>query len=276
MRVFLSWSGGRSRAAANALKAWLMRLMDDISVWMSEHDIAAGAQWGAALHEQLKQSDFGVLCLTAENIAAPWILYEAGALAVSAKAGCVVPFLIGVGAETLGPPLSLFQSVEAGREGAWKVVRAMNQARECPADEGRLREAVFEGWPWLAGRLGLGVEEEMHGDVLVLRPGPNHLRDDNESGALRGVIWGRIKGGQRRLVLDLSRVEHASSTGLSVLMVFVVAQRRGQAEGVIAGVARQISEALEVMRITELLRVFPTLEAALAHFGGAALGEAGG
>src|SRR5262249_20279544 len=115
MRAFLSWSGKKSHDAANALKPWLEKVLGGVQVWMSDHDIEAGTPWGTSLHEQLRHADFGILCLTPENLSAPWVLYEAGALAASSRAGCVVPYLLGVAPETLTPPLSLFQSAEAGR-----------------------------------------------------------------------------------------------------------------------------------------------------------------
>lgn len=80
MRVFLSWSGERSRAAASALSELLPDVMPALSPWMSEHDIAAGARWGHELAVRLEDAGFGVICLTPENIGVPWLLYEAGAL----------------------------------------------------------------------------------------------------------------------------------------------------------------------------------------------------
>jgi anti-anti-sigma factor len=268
MRVFLSWSGKKSRNAANALKPWLEKVLDGTQVWMSDHDIEAGVPWGTSLHEQLGHTDFGILCLTPENLTSPWVLYEAGALAISAKAGCVVPYLLGVAPNALTPPLSLFQSVEAGRDGTWKILRSMNQAREGRVEEGPLREIFLQEWPRLAGQLGLGILTEMHGDILVLAPGPNHLQDDTETRALRELMWARIRGGQRRLVLDLSQVKSATSSGLSFIFVILAAGRRGEAEVAISNVAPQLRELMEMIGVLKMLPLFPTLQEALAHLAG--------
>src|SRR5688572_20852627 len=155
MRVFLSWSGAKSKAAADALKPWLMRLLKDVEVWMSESDLGAGTSWGAALHDQLRRSDFGILCVTAENLNAPWMLYEAGALAISSTAGCVVPYLLDVAPHQLQPPLSLFQSAVADEEGTWKTVKSINQARPDRLTEDHLRQAFEQQWPILADQLGI-------------------------------------------------------------------------------------------------------------------------
>jgi hypothetical protein len=42
MRVFLSWSGERSRRVAAALRKWLPATLNAINPWMSEVDILPG------------------------------------------------------------------------------------------------------------------------------------------------------------------------------------------------------------------------------------------
>src|SRR3954469_20494730 len=80
-RVFISWSGDTSRQVAEALKDWLPEVIEGIEPWLSTQDLTAGMRWGSELASQLERTDFGVICLTPDNLQAPWILFEAGALA---------------------------------------------------------------------------------------------------------------------------------------------------------------------------------------------------
>jgi len=81
MKVFISWSGRRSNAAANLLKEWLPNVMQAIDPWMSDRDIDRGALWFSQIAETLSDTTNGIVVLTSENINKPWILFEAGALA---------------------------------------------------------------------------------------------------------------------------------------------------------------------------------------------------
>src|ERR1700749_560604 len=67
MKVFISWSGTRSRAVANALHPWLPDVLQQMEPWMSQRDIGAGARWSQELDEQLESTQFGIICVTPEN-----------------------------------------------------------------------------------------------------------------------------------------------------------------------------------------------------------------
>ena len=97
MKVFVSWSGTRSRLIARELSAWLKDVFQGIETWMSEADIKAGARWADKLSEELQRSNFAVMCLTPENMGSPWMLFEAGAISRSVERGGVVPYCYQLG-----------------------------------------------------------------------------------------------------------------------------------------------------------------------------------
>src|SRR5262245_52631663 len=117
MKVFLSWSGRRSHALAGTLRLWLTDVLQDVEPWMSDRDISAGSRWFDQLNRELQATSFGVLCLTAENIKAPWLLFEAGALSKALETARVVPYCLGFDPSVVPAPLSLFQGVRADKDG---------------------------------------------------------------------------------------------------------------------------------------------------------------
>lgn len=147
MKIFVSWSGERSRLLADSLRKWLLDVFQDIEVWMSGHDLNAGARWGVELNAMLEASDFGILCLTRENLGSPWILFEAGALGKSVKAGRVAPYLLDLAPTDVEFPLAQFQGVQADRTGTFHLVESINSVRSSPLDAERLQRAFARWWP---------------------------------------------------------------------------------------------------------------------------------
>jgi len=96
VNIFISWSGARSKSLAILLHDWLRAVVQRASPWMSDRDIEAGQRWNEQISLRLKDTSFGIVCLTSENLNAPWILFEAGAIAKSVDSARVVPVLLGV------------------------------------------------------------------------------------------------------------------------------------------------------------------------------------
>lgn len=148
MRIFTSWSGERSKAAALALKSLLQDLFEEaVQVFVSEH-IRPGEAWAQRLGTELEQSEFGILCLTRENFQAPWLLFEAGAIAKKFETSRVVPYLIDeLPPESDRSPLAQFQHVIADREGTYRLVESINGSRETPKPMDRLERSFARWWP---------------------------------------------------------------------------------------------------------------------------------
>ncbi len=212
MRIFISWSGSLSRALASSLKSWVPNVFLDVSTWMSDHDIDAGARWASELAVQLEETDYGIICVTPDNTSAPWLLFEAGSLAKSVKEARVVPYLLGIRPTDITYPLAQFQSVTADREGTLKLVKSINLARDSPLSDDRV-EAVFEKW-W--GDLDIVLRQE--------EPDPSTSSARSERELLEEILSHVRSLGQS----SSSRKDHRSTIPRYVDILKTVQDRRGQ------------------------------------------------
>jgi hypothetical protein len=154
VRIFISWSGHRSQAVAEALKEWLPRLFQAVEPWISSADIRAGSRWAVEVAKALETTDFGILCVTKENLNAPWLLFEAGALSRSLSVGKVVPYLLDLEPHQLTGPLSQFQAVKADETGTGKLVRCVAEQHNENRRPGATLAHVYAAfWPELSSVL---------------------------------------------------------------------------------------------------------------------------
>ncbi len=79
---------------------------------------------------------------------------------------------------------------------------------------------------------------------------------------LRAELKGLIQGGDTRLVLDLSAVEFADSSGLSVLISALNAAREAQGEVHLLKPNKQIQSLLELTRLHHVFQIFDSADAA--------------
>jgi hypothetical protein len=168
MKVFLSWSGSKSKAVAVHLRRWIPDVITMAEPWCATSDIDAGRRWSTEIAKALEGCHFGIVCLTASNLASPWILFEAGALAKRVSESRVVPYLIDIGPADLGlSPLSQFQAKRATEEDTLSLMQSIRDvAAELHYKKGvRLPEAeavtrqIRRAWPELSRVLDALPEE---------------------------------------------------------------------------------------------------------------------
>ncbi|KUR75192.1 toll/interleukin-1 receptor domain-containing protein [Novosphingobium sp. Fuku2-ISO-50] len=171
MKVFISWSGERSKALAVALKEWIPLILQYAKPWVSEKDISAGERWAQAISGELESSNFGILCITPENISSEWILFEAGALSKSMLDAKVVPLLFGLELSDLSGPLSQFQALKVDQQGIMDVIKAINAVSEAKASEATINQLVPALWSQLQQKID---------DIPGKAPAGKHMRPQGE------------------------------------------------------------------------------------------------
>ncbi len=150
--VFISWSGDRSRVVADFLRGWLPKLVQAAKPWMSDTDIEKGARGLDEVAKALVGMKFGISCLTPENLDAPWLLFEAGALSktIDDKTRLCTYLLGNLEAHHVKAPLGIFQATRALKEDTRKLVQTINRAvSEDPVKHEYLDELFDAMWPKL-------------------------------------------------------------------------------------------------------------------------------
>lgn len=185
---------------ASALSEFLPDIFLDVKTWMSDHDLQPGLRWSSALSTQLDESRFGVICLTPENLSAPWLLYEAGALAKGVTESRVVLYLFSLNTADVAYPLAQFQGVNADKDGTRRLLTSINSVRQQPIEEERL-ERVFTGlWPNMAQCLqeipSKVAEKPRRSEREIIEEVLNHVREITNPGAAyspshvpRSAVW---------------------------------------------------------------------------------------
>lgn len=150
MKVFISWSGATSHKVALILRDWLPSVIQSIDPYVSSEDIDKGARWSSDIAGELDSSNYGIICLTPDNLDAPWINFEAGALGKSVDKSRVSPLLFRLKRADVQGPLVQFQSTTVDREDMWKLMNSINNAcGDVALDEPRLSKAFQTWWPGL-------------------------------------------------------------------------------------------------------------------------------
>lgn len=146
MKVFVSWSGELSKQIAQTLKTWLPRLIQTLEVFYSKEDIEKGDNWDSKISQELSDCNYGIICLTSENTTAPWVHFEAGALA-KALDSRVSTLMININPSDIKGPLSRYQATRLEKEDFSQLISSINKSLEAPLDEGVLMPLFEALWP---------------------------------------------------------------------------------------------------------------------------------
>lgn len=146
MKVFISWSGNTSWKVATVFREWLPSVIQSIEPYVSSEDIDKGARWSTDIAKELENSTFGILCVTKENLTAPWLSFEAGALSKTIEKSLVTPFLFDIKRSEVQGPILQFQSTIFQKEDIWKMVKTLNSACGSEGISEQRLEKAYEVW----------------------------------------------------------------------------------------------------------------------------------
>ena len=165
MRVFVSWSGERSKRVAELLQSWLEGVIQRLDIWVSL-DIDRGAIWFMEINEAIKDVETGIICLTKENLNAPWILFEAGALARGISSNRVCTMLIDLEVKSVTDPLAQFNHTKLSKDSMLTLVKTLNSRLGADALKDEVLHSVFElHWPLFDEKLKSIISETEEGSL---------------------------------------------------------------------------------------------------------------
>lgn len=146
MKVFISWSGNKSHKVGLVFREWLPSVIQSLEPYVSSEDIDKGARWSTDIAKELEDSTFGILCVTKENLHAPWLSFEAGALSKTMDKAFVTPFLFDIKRSEVNGPILQFQSTIFEKDDIKKLIHTLNKACGESGISETMLDKAFEVW----------------------------------------------------------------------------------------------------------------------------------
>lgn len=182
MKLFISWSGEFSQKVAKKLSIWIPTIIQSVEVFYSSDDIAKGENWGTRLDNALSDCSFGIICLTPENIAAPWIHFEAGALSAALNAR-ISAVMLGVNPSALKGPLTRYQNTIFEREDFFQLFQSINDASERPLKPEILKNAFDNAWEKLEPEINNIIKQYAASNTV-----PAEADSNSDSEAIQEIL----------------------------------------------------------------------------------------
>jgi hypothetical protein len=181
MKVFLGWSGDTSKKVATALHDWLPKVIQSVRPYVSSEDIAKGARWSSEISKELQSSNYGIICITRENLASTWIHFEAGALSREIEKSFVTPFLFNLKVTDIQGPLQQFQTTLNEKDDVLKMIKSINANNDpqLKLDIATLEESFGVRWAKL---------HEVFAQIAGEEPATHTLRQRREIDVLEELL----------------------------------------------------------------------------------------
>lgn len=215
MKVFISWSGKRSHAVAEVLKDWVSSVIQAAKPWLSSADIQRGAQWMGDIGTHLNESTVGIFCLTNNNKDAPWILFEAGAVAKGVSSNRICTLLIDLEPTSVLGPLAQFNHTKPSKTDMLKLASTLNFALgENRLTDVQLSRSFEAHWEQFESDFQKAIEQNPE----VQGPSPKPNTDD---------LLYEILSTVRSLGNRLNHLEEKSSKNIDLNHVFPFPSQEG-------------------------------------------------
>ena len=145
-KLFISWSDDLSKKVGGALAEWIPCVFQSVEIFYSPISIEQGARWSREISQNLEDCDFGIICLTVENLKEPWLIFEAGALSKKINSSRVFTLLFGVKPVDIDGPLSQFQHTVFQLDNFRKLIKDVNKNLNDSILPDQILDKTFDTW----------------------------------------------------------------------------------------------------------------------------------
>ena len=178
MKVMISWSGPCAKMVGVILRDFLPRIVQALDPWMSEIDLESGQRWQQEVGQQLNDHHIGISVITRQNVKAPWLNFEAGAISKSVKHSRVIPLLFDLKPSDVIGPIMQFQARMNSKEDVRLMLRDLNELLDEDAlVQSHLDDTFERFWPSMERKF-----EEVRNSPVSGMADPAPSRSDREIG----------------------------------------------------------------------------------------------
>ncbi|BCT75990.1 hypothetical protein SCMU_18320 [Sinomonas cyclohexanicum] len=147
MKVFLSWAGDFSRKVAEHFADWLPSVIQECHDPYISTETPKGSPWFETITRNLDLCDVGIVFVTSDNMARPWLNFEAGAMLKKFDRPGVCPILVNIGKADYVGPMDNLQLTEIGdRKDMLKLLGTINDRCQSPLDQKILDRSFDFNW----------------------------------------------------------------------------------------------------------------------------------
>lgn len=111
------------------------------------------------------------------------------------------------------------------------------------------------------------IETKDQGNVRILSL--HGFLDAHTAPRFEAAVGEELREGRSRLVVDCGRLDYISSAGLGVFMTFIDEARAAGGDIKLAAIQPKVYQIFDVLGFPALFDIQPTVESAVARFGGA-------
>ena len=241
LKLFISWSGEFSQRVAEKLRIWIPTIIQSVEVFYSPKDIAKGENWSNRLFEELDNCSFGIVCLTPENVAAPWIHFEAGALSASLKAR-ISAIMLSVSPSDVKGPLAHYQNTAFNREDFFRLFQSINDSCDTPLKAEILSNAFDHAWESLKAEIEeiIKIYRASKEKTTVEIHGASDSDSDSDSDALQEILRLVRKMDGVKTMADTKSIRYSIDPG--ILKKVVVFPNKADPSDVFAIVCKYVPD----------------------------------